>query len=347
MKKILVMLMALVLLTACGGEAKEELHVYSWGAYIDQDVITSFEKEYGVKVIYDEFNSNEMMYTKLQDGSKYDVIVPSDYMIQRMAEENLLQDIDYSKIPNYSGVLDSLKNPHFDPENKFSVPYFWGNVGLLYNTTTIDKADLDAQGWNILNNEKYKDNVFFYNSERDAFMVALKALGYSMNTSDANELAEANQWLLDMKSKMNPVYVTDEVIDNMESGIKDLAVMYSGDANYVMTENEELDYYVPEQGTNIWLDSMVIPANASNPELAHKWINYMLDPEVSLLITEEVGYTSPLQVVIDTVTGTEGAYEGISSYTPRVGHPKDEEFYFDAQLKVIMNDYWQKIVAAR
>ena len=150
-----------------------------------------------------------------------------------------------------------------------------------------------------------------------------------------------------MKSTVKPVYGTDDIIDNMASGVKDLAVMYSGDANYIMTVNEELDYYVPEEGTNIWLDSMVIPNNAKNPDLAHEWINYMLDPEVSQLITEEVGYTSPIQSVIDAVTGPDGVYEGISSYVPRVDYPNDEEFYFDAELKAIMSDYWARIVATQ
>lgn len=347
MKKLLVIGLALLLVLAgCSKEAREELHVYSWGAYIDESVITSFEKEYNAKVIYTEFASNEMMYTKLQDGSSFDILVPSDYMIQRLKDEDMIQTIDYSKIPNYENVLDSLKNPHFDPTNEYSVPYFWGNVGILYNETTIDPATIEAEGWGILSNPEYKDEVYFYNSERDAFMVALKELGYSMNTKNPEELEAAYEWLVEMKSLVSPVYGTDDIIDNMASGIKDLAVMYSGDANYIMTVNEELGYYVPEQGTNFWLDSMVIPKNAKNVDLAHAWINYMLEPEISTLITEEVGYTSPIQSVIDAVTGPEGAYEGIDSYVPRVGHPMDEEFFFDAELKAIMSDYWARITAA-
>ena len=348
MKKLLVIgLVLLLVLAGCSKDDREELHVFNWGAYIDDSVITSFEKKFNVKVVYSEFSSNEMMYTKLQDGSRYDVLVPSDYMIQRLIEEDLLQKIDLSKVPNYANVLDSLKHSHFDPNNEYGVPYFWGNVGLLYNKEAISKSDLVNEGWGVINNPKYKGNSFFYNSERDAFMVALKELGYSMNTKNPEELKQAYDWLVNMKATAAPVFVMDEVIDNMESGIKDLAVMYSGDANYIMSVNDELDFFVPEEGTNIWLDAMVIPANAKNPELAHAWINYMLEPEVSQLITEEVGYTSPLQSVIDVVTGADGAYEGISSYVPRVGHPNDEEFFFDAELKAIMNDYWAKIVASQ
>lgn len=348
MKKSLLMGIALLLVLAgCSKESREELRVFNWGAYIDESVITEFENKFNVKVIYDTFESNEIMYTKLQDGSKYDILIPSDYMIQRLNDEGRLQQLDYSKIPNYSNVINSLKGPHFDPENKYSVPYFWGNVGLLYNPEVIALSELEAQGWNVLTNEKYQDNLFFYDSERDAFMVALKALGYSMNTTEPAELEAAYQWLIDMKKSMKPVYVTDQVIDNMESGIKDLAVMYSGDANYIMSVNEELEYFVPEQGTNFWLDAMVIPDNALNVDLAHEWINYMLDPEVSQLITEEVGYTSPIQSVIDAVTGPGGAYEGISSYVPRIDFPSDEEFIYDADLKVIMSEYWNRVITTQ
>ena len=348
MKKLFLMGIALLLVLAgCSKESREELRVFNWGAYIDESVITEFENKFNVKVIYDTFESNEIMYTKLQDGSKYDILIPSDYMIQRLNDEGRLQELDYSKIPNYSNVMDSLKDPHFDPENKYSVPYFWGNVGLLYNPEVIALSDLEAQGWNVLTNEKYQDNLFFYDSERDAFMVALKALGYSMNTTEPAELEAAYQWLIDMKKSMKPVYVTDQVIDNMESGIKDLAVMYSGDANYIMSVNEELEYFVPEQGTNFWLDAMVIPDNALNVDLAHEWINYMLEPEVSQLITEEVGYTSPIQSVIDAVTGPGGAYEGISSYVPRLDFPSDEEFIYDADLKVIMSEYWNRVITTQ
>ena len=346
MKKLIILLLAVMLSTACSsGEKKEVLHIFNWGAYIDEETITMFEKEYNVKVNYSRFASNEEMYHKITNTGGFDIVIPSDYTVQRLREENLLQEIDFSKISNYGNVLESLKGRKMDPEDKYSVPYFWGNVGLVYNKKNVSLADLDAQGWNILNDVRYKGSVYFYNSERDAFMIALKTLGYSMNSKDPQELKEANDWLIAMKSLTAPTYATDEAIDRMVAGEKDIAVMYSGDANYIISENEDMDFYVPKQGTNVWLDSMVIPTTANNPELAHKWIDFTLRPEIALMNTEEVGYTSPIQSVIDTITGPGGTYEGIDSYIPRTDNPLDEEFLYDIELKQLMNQYWEKIIA--
>lgn len=346
MKKLISLLLVLVLLTACSGKGdKEVLHIFNWGSYIDEETITMFEKEYNVRVKYSRFASNEEMYLKLTNTGGYDVVIPSDYTVQRMREENLLQEIDYSKLSNYKNVLPSLKGRSMDPEDKYSVPYFWGNVGLVYNTETVSVEDLDKMGWDILNDTRYKGNVYFYNSERDAFMIALKTLGYSMNSSDPKELKEANDWLIAMKSLTAPTYATDEAIDRMIAGEKDIAVMYSGDANYIISENEEMGFYVPKQGTNTWLDSMVIPSNANNVDLAHKWIDFTLREDIALMNTEEVGYTSPIQSVIDTITGPGGTYEGIDSYLPRTDYDLDEEFIYNLDLKQLMNQYWEKIIA--
>ncbi|AYV34025.1 ABC transporter substrate-binding protein [Erysipelothrix rhusiopathiae] len=349
MKKVLVALLAsLLVLTGCGAkETKEELRVYNWGEYIDESLIPEFENKYNVRVIYEKFLSNEQMYNKLQDGSKFDVIVPSDYTTQRMREEGMLQKIDYSKITNYENIIPSLKGRHMDPNNEYSVPYFWGNVGILYNKNTVDRNDLETQGWNILMNEKYKGKLFFYDSERDAFMIALKAQGFSMNTTKEDELKKANDWLIEMKQTMDPVYGTDEIIDQMIGGAKDIAVMYSGDANAILLENPDMDFYSPSEGTNTWVDAMVIPNDAPNPDLAHKWIDFMISEEVSKRITEEIGYTSPIQSVIDDVTGPDGAFNGIDSYVTRTGYDKDEEFFYDQEMKVILSDYWQRIKATK
>ena len=349
MKKIiLVLMMMLLVLTACGTkEPKEELRVYNWGEFIDPSKITEFENKFNVRVIHDEFNSNEQMYNKLQDGSKYDILVPSDYMIQRLREEDMLQMIDFSKVPNYANVMTSLKKKQYDPTGEYSVPYFWGNVGILYNKNNVDMKDLETQGWNMLVNPKYKDRLYFYDSERDAFMVALKALDYSANTHDEKELQEAYDWLVMMLQTMNPIYSMDDTMDNMYNGIKDLAVMYSGDASWVISENDDMDYYVPKEGTNTWVDGMVIPKNAPNPDLAHEWINFMLDEEVAIANTEEVGYTSPIQSVVDLMVQEGGAYEGVSSYVTRQGYVFDEEFIFDEDLKAIMSDLWSRVKVSR
>lgn len=348
MKKILVVISALLVLVGCGSSSAPEqtLRVFNWGEYMDMDLIAEFEEENNVKVIYELFESNEAMYTKLQGGEKYDVIIPSDYMVQRMNEEGLLMELDYSKIPNYSNIIDTLKNRHMDPEGKYTVPYFWGSVGILYNTKEVSSSEVESKGWNIFRDQAYAGKTYYYDSERDAFMVALKALGYSMNTTDSKQIEEAYNWLVEMNKTMQPVYVTDDVIDNMINGIKDLAVVYSGDASYIISENPDMAYYEPKEGTNVWVDTMVIYKDAPNPELAHKWMDFILRETSLEKISEYVGYTSPSQAVIDTLTAPGGTYEGISSYIPRQGHTNDEEFFYDANMKVILSEYWQKVKAA-
>jgi len=342
MKKLLSVILVLLVLVGCSNKNLPVLKVYNWGEYIDEDVIRAFESEFGVRVQYDMFMSNEDMYTKIQ-SEDYDVLIPSDYMIQRLVEEDKLMELDFDKIPNIEKVDTSYLNRHFDPENKFSVPYFVGSVGLVYKASVVDQAEIETLGWDILRETKYQDRIFFYNSERDAFMVALKALGYSMNSNDRSELEAAYDWLVDMKKEMKPVYVDDVVIDAMEAGEKDIAVMYSGDATYVMSENDDLRYIEPYQGTNIWIDAMVIPKNSNNPELAHDFINFILEEENQKSISSEVGYTSPVRSVVDSLS--EDEFKGINAYKPRVGYDKDEEFYYNAETKVILGDLWSKLVA--
>jgi len=345
MKKLLTVLVVLLVLVGCGSGNgdKPVLRVYNWGEYIDEDVIVAFEKEFGVRVQYDNFFSNEDMYTRIASES-YDVLVPSDYMIQRLIEEDKLMELDYSKLPNAENVDAEYRNRHFDVDNKYSVPYFVGSVGLVYNKTVISESDIENQGWDILRNTDYTDRIFFYNSERDAFMIALKSLGYSMNTADENELQEAYEWLVAMKQEVNPVYVDDYVIDAMEVGEKDIAVMYSGDATYVLSVNDELGYIEPKQGTNVWIDAMVIPKDAPNADLAHAFMNFILEPENQEAISIEVGYTSPISSVAQSVGSKE--YEGIEAYFPRTGFELDEEFYYNAETKVILGDLWNKLIAA-
>lgn len=346
MKKILLSMLALLLLVGCGSSNKQELRVFNWGAYIDEEVIREFENEFDVHVKYENFFSNEAMYTKMS-SEDYDVLVPSDYMIQRLIEEERLQKLDFSKIANASHIDSVYKGRHFDPNNEYSVPYFAGSVGIVYNTKAISAQEIEAKGWDILRDTQYRDRLFFYNSERDAFMVALKALGYSMNTESETELKEAYDWLIALKKEMNPILVDDLVIDAMAAGEKDLAVMYSGDATYVLSENEDLAYIEPKQGTNVWVDAMVIPENAKNVALAHEFINFIASKEVSKAISEEVGYTSPISEVAKEIYGAGGVYEGISAYNPRTNYEKDEEFYFNAKTKVILTELWSKVAASQ
>ena len=324
----------------------DTLKVYNWGEYIDPEVNDAFEKQFGVKVIYDTFDSNELMYTKLQGGESYDVLVPSDYMIQRLIGEDYLQPLDKRMIPNIAVLADGVKGLSYDPDNTYSVPYFWGTVGIVYNKNNIDKKDLEKEGWNIFLDQKYKGHIYMYDSERDSFMMALKALGYSMNTDDEAQLQQAYEWLVKVVDTMNPEIVTDEVIDAMINGNKDMALVYSGDAAYILSENEEMAYYMPSEGTNLWSDAMVIKKKKKNPKLANEYINFILEYENSMKNSVFVGYASSNGEVLDTLSGEGGDFEGNEAYLPRVGYPKDEIFEFNEKAKKIMSNLWTKVKIA-
>ena len=361
MHKIVKAGMAGTLLVLCGcsgsGSAAEEtidaqteygcnvLNIYNAGEYIGEDVISNFEKKYNAKVNYDMFESNEMLYTKLLGGSSYDVLVPSDYMIEQLMQEKRLQTIDRDAMTNYGNldpnVVEMLKV--FDPNQEYAVPYFWGSVGLLYNRNTVDEETIKKEGWNIYHNTDYKGRIYFYDSQRDGFMVAFKALGYSMNTDNADEIQKAYEWLREMNATMEPAYVTDEIIDDMVSGKKDIAMMYSGDAAYVMAENPDMAWYEPEQGTNIWIDAMVIPANASCVPLANEFINYVISIDVQRENSEYVGYTSVDTAVVEELSGEGGAFFENPAYTPRTGFAKDEVFHYNEELKAMLSDLWNKV----
>ena len=323
------------------------LKLYLPGEYLGENVISDFEKQYGVRVIVENFDSNEMMYTKLMAGDRYDVIIPSDYMIERLMNEDFLQPLDKSMIPNMENMSDAVLGMSYDPDNTYSIPYFWGSVGLVYNHENVDPAVIESEGWEVLRNTDYAGHIYIYDSERDSFMMAFKALGYSMNTEDPNEINDAYEWLLQMNNTMSPVYVTDEVIDGMMNGYKDIAVVYSGDAAVVLDENEDMSFYMPSQGTNIWCDAMVIPANAENPLLAHEFINYMLTYEAAFDNTETVGYTSPNAEVFEEMTSSEDLYADNAAYLPRSGYDKDEMFHDNQTLMRELSKLWIKVKAAK
>lgn len=323
------------------------LKLYLPGEYLGENVISDFEKQYGVRVIVENFDSNEMMYTKLMAGDRYDVIIPSDYMIERLMNEDFLQPLDKSMIPNMENMSDAVLGMSYDPDNTYSIPYFWGSVGLVYNHENVDPAVIESEGWEVLRNTDYAGHIYIYDSERDSFMMAFKALGYSMNTEDPDEINDAYEWLLQMNNTMSPVYVTDEVIDGMMNGYKDIAVVYSGDAAVVLDENEDMSFYMPSQGTNIWCDAMVIPANAENPKLAHEFINYMLTYEAAFDNTETVGYTSPNAEVFEEMTSSEDLYAENAAYLPRSGYEKDEMFHDNQVLMRELSKLWIKVKAAK
>ena len=323
------------------------LKLYLPGEYLGENVISDFEKQYGVRVIVENFDSNEMMYTKLMAGDRYDVIIPSDYMIERLMNEDFLQPLDKSMIPNMENMSDAVLGMSYDPDNTYSIPYFWGSVGLVYNHENVDPAVIESEGWEVLRNTDYAGHIYIYDSERDSFMMAFKALGYSMNTEDPNEINDAYEWLLQMNNTMSPVYVTDEVIDGMMNGYKDIAVVYSGDAAVVLDENLDMSFYMPSQGTNIWCDAMVIPQNAENPKLAHEFINYMLTYEAAFDNTETVGYTSPNAEVFEEMTSSEDLYADNAAYLPRSGYDKDEMFHDNQTLMRELSKLWIKVKAAK
>lgn len=358
MKKLIILAACClsVLLAGCSNKGSQDavekygsdtLKLFNWGEYMGENLIKDFEQEFGVKVIVEYFDSNEMMYTKLQTGDVYDVLVPSDYMIERLIDEDRLQKIDKSLIPNMANLAEAVKGLPYDTDNEYSVPYFWGSVGIVYNKNNVPKDLIEEKGFEILRDTNYKGKLYMYDSERDSFMVAFKALGYSMNTDNEDEIQAAYEWLKELNDTMEPTYVTDEVIDNMANGIKDLAVVYSGDAAYVLSENEDMSYCMPKEGTNIWSDGMVIPKNAANPKLAHEFINYVLTYDASYDNSATVGYCSSNQDVIDEMIGEGGEYDGNEAYLPRMGYEKDEVFKHNEVLIRKLADLWIRVKASK
>ncbi len=310
----LVVILVLGIITAGCGDNRPSINVYNWGDYIDKDVIKEFEKEYNIKVNYSMFATNEDLYVKLkQGGSSYDVIFPSDYMIERMIDEDMLEKINFNNVPNLNNVDEKFFNLDFDPNNEYSVPYMWGTVGIIYNKTMVDDV---VDSWDILWNEKYKDQIIMLNSQRDTLAVALLKLGYSMNTRDVNELEEAKQELI----KQRPLvyaYQGDEVKDTMVGGEAALAVVWSGDAVAMIRDNPDLEYVIPKEGTNLWFDSMVIPSTTKNKEGAEAFINFMCRPDIAAKNTDYIGYSTPIPEAIEMLP------DDIKN--SKVAYPSDEE----------------------
>lgn len=324
----------------------QTLRIYNWGEYVGEHIIQDFEKETGAKVMLENFDSNEQMYIKVANKEAYDILVPSDYMIERLISEGYLQKLDRSKLTCMDKLNKAVKGLPYDPKNEYSVPYFWGTVGIVYDKTKVSEEDLKKEGYNIFLDQKYKGDIYLYDSERDSFMMALKSLGYSMNTSDQGEIDKAYQWLLKCVGTMKPEIVTDEIIDNMAQARKALGLIYSGDATYVMAENPKMGYYLPDSGTNQWSDAMVIPKNAKNVDLAYAFINYASDYDGAYDNSSYVGYTSANKKVMEDLHGKGGEFEGIDAYIPRTDNKKDEVFEYNEKTKKIISNLWSKVKIA-
>lgn len=341
MKKIYLTLLLLVVVMAfagCGSDAKE-LNIYNWGDYIGEDVIQQFEDETGIKVNYTTFASNEEMYAKIKAGaSDYDVIFPSDYMIERMITEDMLAPIDTAGLENYSLIDDAYKNLAYDPDNMYSVPYMWGTVGILYNTSLVDD---EVTSWDILWDEKYEGQIFMYDSARDSMMVALKKLGYDINTRSEDEINAARDLLI----TQNPLvlaYITDDGKDKMIAGEGALAVVYSGDAMETIWENEDLRYVIPSEGSNLWVDAMVIPKTSQNIEAAQMFIDFMCSTDIAFQNVDYICYSTPhteaLSMVTDETMLTTSAFNPTATELARCDVFSDlgefKEIYDDAWLLV-------------
>ncbi|MDS1030157.1 spermidine/putrescine ABC transporter substrate-binding protein [Bacillota bacterium LX-D] len=279
------------LLGGCSQKPKAELNVYNWGDYIDESILKDFEQKYNIKVNYDTFSTNEDMYIKIKSGSNnYDVAIPSDYMIEKMKKEDMLEKIDLANIPNFKNVDERFKHLAYDPHNEYSIPYMWGTVGILYNKTMV-KEPVDS--WKILWDKKYSKQILMLDSQRDSIGITLKMLGYSLNTRNVAELEKAKQALIEQKPLVL-AYVGDDVKDKMISGEAALAVVWSGDAIYMNRENPDLHFVVPKEGSNLWFDGMVIPKGSKHKKEAELFINYMCDSEVAFKNADYIGYSTPI-----------------------------------------------------
>lgn len=272
------------------------INVANWGEYMSInepdmiDVNEIFEQMTGITVNYKTYASNETLYSKINSGgANYDIVVPSDYMISKMISEGLLQKLNYDNIPNLANTNPTFLNPEYDPENEYSVPYLWGMVCIIYNTTMIDE---EITGWSSLWDEKYAGNILMFNNPRDAFGIALTYLGYSQNTEDVTELEHASVILQEQKEIVQG-YVMDEIFDKMEGGSAAIAPYYAGDAVTMIDDNPDLTYCIPEEGTNQFVDAMCIPTTAKNKEAAEMYINFMCEAEIALANCEYTGYSTP------------------------------------------------------
>ena len=349
MKKKIISLVALVLmmavvmvsLTGCG-EKQKTLTVFNWFDYIDEEVIKMFEEETGIKVTYTNFTTNEEMFAKLEKSSgAYDVIFPSDYVIERMLKEDMLAELDLSKMPNTANLIDWCKKPDYDPDMKYSVAYMWGTVGILYDPA---KVDGEITSWGVLFDDQYKRDVFMLDSIRDSFCVGLRYLGYSLNEQSEEALDAVKDLLIKQKDDgIVAGYLVDETKDKMVAGEAAMAVMWSGDAMYAIEENEDLVYVIPEEGSNVWIDGMCVLKNSKNKDEAMKFIDFMCRPDIAAMNQEYISYCSPIKQVVE-------GYDEEQLAQPAL-NPSDEtlancEFFHDiTDVMELYDSRWMEIRA--
>lgn len=340
---VLLLAMVLSVLPGCG-QNKVVLNVFNWGEYIDKDLLTKFEQETGIKVNYELFDTNESMLSKLETGgAQYDVIFPSDYVIEEMIDKGMLAKIDFSNIPNFQYIDDRFKNLDYDPSNEYSVPYFWGTLGILYNTELVTEP---VDSWDILWDEKYTGQILMLDSMRDTLGVALKRLGYSVNSTNENEVQQAKELLIQQKSMVNGYYV-DEIVDMMINGDAALALNWSGAAMDIYWQGvENIKYAVPKEGSNLWFDCMVIPSTSQHKKEAEMFINFMLDPDNAFQNSEFVGYASPNKAALEMMKEENPEVIGMDAY-----YPSDEvldrcEVFIDlGETKKLYNQVWMEFLA--
>lgn len=338
--------------TGSGEESgSNELYVYNWGEYIDESVIEQFEEETGITVVYDVFETNEEMYPVIEAGGiSYDVVCPSDYMIQKMRENDLLAEINFDNVPNIEQIDPAYMEmaTAFDPDNKYSVPYCWGTVGILYNTKRLEELGVEPPtSWEDLWDERLSGEILMQDSVRDAFMVALKKDGYSMNSTDEAELQQAKEDLIDQKPLVQ-AYVIDQVRDKMIGGEAAVGVIYSGEMLYIQEEVENLgldynlEYVLPEEGTNLWLDCWVIPKNANNKENAEKWIDFLCRPEIAKANFEYITYPTPNKGAFDLLD--EELQNNKSVFPDKDTLTNSEVFtYLGDEVDTMYNDLWKEV----
>ncbi|RGS80711.1 extracellular solute-binding protein [Coprococcus sp. AF21-14LB] len=316
--------------------------VYNWGEYLDPETITLFEEETGINVVYEEFETNEIMYPKVQSGAiAYDVVCPSDYMIQRMIENDLLAEINFDNIPNIKNIGSTYMktSQQFDPENKYSVPYCWGTIGILYNKTMVDEP---IDSWSVLWDEKYKDNILMQDSVRDAFAVALKLSGHSLNSADLDELTAARDLLIEQKPLVQ-AYVIDQVRDKMIGNEAAIGVIYSGEAIYTQNENKDLEYVVPKEGSNVWIDSWVIPKNAKHKENAEAFINFLCRPDIAKMNFDYITYSTPNEAARALIEDEALRNNTIAFPGPEILDRCETFSYLGDETNDIYNELWREV----